>query len=187
MQSLATVLGFACVGYYTLSHVVLGRGAIFVPHSQYDENVVVPETDEVPFEGWRYSTSIDPVLGDRTTHAKVLGTGPGGATNPASLELTASHRYGRHITVTFGHVAKACGANACQVSVAWDHAPPTAYPFDDMSAADKSKTILQLGEYDRFMGGLAKAHAVKVVASLGMPDDYVATFPVTGFKPPALP
>jgi len=155
---------------------------------------VAPETvvARLPehFEGWAYETIVDPVLGDATRHARLLGSGPSANSGPhdAMLELTASQRYGKRVTITFPKVQQACGANACQISLAWDDAPPDPYNFSGPTlSTDGSDTVLQSDDYDRFVGAVGKAHRLRVVASLGMQDDYVVTFQVAGFERSKLP
>jgi hypothetical protein len=173
-------------GYYTTFHPSFGQAVTDGPAAAPPEPLVVaPPPTQATFKGWQYTTTLDPLVGDETVHATVLGTAPigPGAPRVATLELTASHQYGKHVIVTFPRVPKACVANACAVSVAWDQSPPDPFTFDDISAADKSRTILQIGEYDRFVGAMAKAHDLKIIAALGMQDDYVVNFTVAGFDP----
>ncbi len=179
------LLGMCGAYYWTFMH----------PHTDYHifaaEPVaqaadVVARLLPADFEGWAYGKTTDPVLQDDTEHAKLLGSGPGPRSGPhsASLELTSSEKYGKHVTIMFPKVQQACGANQCQVSLAWDDAPPDPYKFEPPSVSPGgSHTVLQTDEYDRFQSALGKAHKLKVVASLGMPDDYVVTFPVAGFTP----
>ena len=150
-----------------------------------DQSSVVASAPSVPVreKDWEYFVTIDPLLGDETTHAKVVGSGPEPNSPPgaASLDLAQSDQYGKSVTVIFPKVKEACTANPCEISLSWDEAPPDPYRFRDISDDKKTKLKLDdLAEYDRFMDALARARQLKVVAELGMPQDYVLTFPVDG-------
>ncbi len=183
-RSIAVMLiGLGGAYYYAYLHPHNDE-SIFSSFAAAAPETVVARLPE-HFEGWAYETIMDPVLGDATQHARLMGNGPRPASgqHDAMLELTASQRYGKRLTITFPKVQQACAANACQVSLAWDDAPPDPYNFSAPTLSnDGSDTVLQTDEYDRFVGAVGKARKLRVVASLGMQDDYVLTFPVAGFE-----
>jgi hypothetical protein len=186
------LLGIGGAYYYAYLHPHNDMSIFTSFASVEPERVATTVVARLPqrFEGWDYETIMDPVLGDATQHARLLGSGPlpHSGSQDAMLELTASERYGKRVTITFPKVQQACGANACQVSLAWDDAPPDPYSFSAPAlSADGRDTVVQTDEYDRFVGAVGKAHRLRVVASLGMQDDYVVTFPVAGFKRSKLP
>lgn len=183
--SIALMLMGVCGAYYwTFLHPHTHYGFLAAEPAARAAGVVA-RVLPADFDGWAYSKTTDTILHDDTVHATLLGRGPDPHSGPhsASLELSSSEKYGKHVTIMFPQVQEACGANECQVSLAWDDAPPAAYRFDPpMVSPGGANTVLQTDEYDRFESALGKAHKLKVVASLGMPDDYVVTFPVAGFS-----
>lgn len=175
-----------CGAFYWATMHPFGRYQAFVAEPAARAADMVVQNVPADFDGWAYSRTTDTILEDVTEHARLLGSGPGPDSGPhsASLELTLSEKYGKHVTIMFARVPQACNANQCQVSLAWDDAPPDPYRFEPpLVSPGGGNTVLQTDDYDRFESALGKAHKLKVVASLGMPDDYVLTFPVAGFAP----
>jgi hypothetical protein len=181
----AMLVCFAGAFYWNYLHP-RGTTPILMADPVADAAIVPPAAPRRDFDGWAYAEIRDPVLGDLTQTATVLGQGPApnSGRHTATLQLSSSAHYGKRVTITFPKVEQACDANQCQVSVAWDDAAPDPYRFDPpIESAAGDKTVLQTDEFNRFTDALGKAHSLKIVASLGMRDDYVMKFPVAGFEP----
>jgi hypothetical protein len=159
-----------------------GRG--IVSEAALDAAVAAPPSIPTAFTGWLHYTTTDPMLKDVTRHDRLLGGGLGpNGPNQALLEMTASAQYGKSVMISFPPVPEACAANDCTISLSWDGAPPVPYGFGLPMIGPDGQAMLQSPEYERFIADVAKAHTLKIIASLGMPDDYMLVFPVAGFGP----
>jgi hypothetical protein len=132
---------------------------------------------------WQYFDSVDPLDGEVTHHANLTGNPPGadGPADAGTLDITSTARYGARILIVFPRVRTACGHAACQVRIAWDHAAPAPYPYQDLSG--DAETTLQPLDSDRFLAAMAAAHDMTLTAAFGMQHDYRLTFTVAGFDP----
>jgi hypothetical protein len=138
--------------------------------------------------GWLYYDITDPLLADVTHHARLIADNPlppkGAPAVPGAvggaLEVAYSRHYGSTVMVSFPPVRKACGANPCELRAIFDQQPARAMRFDDVS--DDRKTVLMLGDGERFIASLAAAHDLTIVASLGAGPDTIISFDVAGFK-----
>jgi hypothetical protein len=132
---------------------------------------------------WQYFDSVDTLDGDVTHHATLRGNppGPDGPAGAGTLDVTSSARYGTRVLIVFPRVRTACGYAACQVRIAWDHAAPAPYPYQDLSG--DAETTLQPLDSDRFLTAMTSAHDMTLTAAFGMQRDYILTFTVAGFDP----
>jgi hypothetical protein len=180
-------------GQWRILLVLLALGGSTADFVRHAEGATVPVTAAAltrpPMtapsiaSAWQYFDSVDPLDGDVTHHARLLGNPPG-ADGPASagtLDVTSSAKYGTRVLILFPRVRTACYGAACRIRLGWDNAAPAPYPYQDLSG--DAETTLQPLNSDRFLTAMTAAHAMTLNAAFGMPHDYVLTFTVAGFDP----
>lgn len=138
--------------------------------------------------GWFLYKTRDSLLGDVTAHARLMSRpklAPAGRPLENALtgvlEISSSTSYGQQILVTLdSKVRTACHANPCSVHAVFDGAGAEPFPFQEWS--NPERTTLALGDFDRFTARLARAQDMLLVARLGMKQDYLVSFRVSGFR-----
>lgn len=137
--------------------------------------------------GWVYYETKDTLIGDVTHHARLISNRPTigldhkplPGSEPGTLELSDSERYGKTVLLTLPPTQAACETNVCTVHAIFDDGPEQNFPFQDIS--DDRHRVLAIGDYDRFTGQLQRSHDLRVMASLGTPQDVTVNFTVSGY------